>query len=198
MVHIQPYDLAMLALLLLAVVFGAWKGAAWQVASLASVLLGIAAALRFSGRLAPYISRDEWGRFAAMLILYVLASLAVWMAFRLVSGVIDRMRLRDFDRQLGALLGLAKGVLWCVVATFFVVTLSEPARRSIYNTYSARAIAWLVERTDTLLPVEVRQSVGRYLKKLDDELKQPPLEAAQRRTPGTPAPDGRLPAPPAA
>ena len=37
---------------------------------------------------------------------------------------IDRLKLKEFDRQIGAIFGLAKGVLWCAVITFFTVTLS--------------------------------------------------------------------------
>ncbi len=44
-----------------------------------------------------------------MLVLYILTSLAIWLLFRMVSGIIDRVKLKEFDRQMGALFGLAKG-----------------------------------------------------------------------------------------
>ena len=66
-----------------------------------------------------------------MLVLYVVTAGAIWLLFRLVSGIIDRLKLKEFDRQLGALFGLAKGVLYCVIITFFAVTLSEPARQAV-------------------------------------------------------------------
>ncbi len=94
--------------------------------------------------LAPYISDAVWAKYVAMLILYVLTSLAVWLLFRLVAGVIDRVKLQEFDRQVGGLFGLAKGILLCLVITFFAVTLSESTRQAVLRTYSGRTIAVLI------------------------------------------------------
>jgi membrane protein required for colicin V production len=95
---IETYDLLMLIVLVGATIFGAWKGMAWQLASLASVVVSVMVAMQFGATLAPYISQDErWNRFIAMLILYLVTSVAVWLAFRLVAGAIDRVRLKDFD-----------------------------------------------------------------------------------------------------
>ena len=49
----QPYDIFMLIVLVAAAAFGAWKGMAWQLASIASVLLSSIVSLRFAGLLAP-------------------------------------------------------------------------------------------------------------------------------------------------
>ena len=105
---------------------------AWQIASLTSLIVSSTMAVHFGGRLAPYLSAEEpWNRFVAMLVLYLLTSLAIWLAFRVVAKAISRVQLKDFDRQAGALFGAAKGVLWCLVITFFAVTLSESARQAI-------------------------------------------------------------------
>ncbi len=55
----QIYDFVMIGVLVAALVFGAWKGFAWQVASLASLTLSYFVALRFSADLAPHISDRE-------------------------------------------------------------------------------------------------------------------------------------------
>ena len=61
--------------------------------------------------------------------------------FRLVSRLIDRVKLKDFDRQFGALLGLAKGSLLCMLITFFSVTLlGEQKRAAIVQSH--RAMRW--------------------------------------------------------
>ena len=44
----QPYDIFMLVVLIGAAAFGAWKGMAWQLASIGSVLLSTVVALRFA------------------------------------------------------------------------------------------------------------------------------------------------------
>ena len=103
---IQPYDILMLAVLIGAILFGAWKGLAWQLASLASLILSGFVAVHFSTPLAPYFSAQEpWNRFIAMFVLYMLTSLAIWIAFRFIKGIIERVKLKEFDRQMGALVG---------------------------------------------------------------------------------------------
>ncbi len=167
----QAYDLGMLAVLLVAALFGAWKGMAWQIASLASVVLSATVAIRFSGLLAPLFSSQEpWNRFVAMLVLYLGVSLLVWLVFRMVSRAIDRVQLREFDRQAGALLGGLKGVALCLVITFFAVTLSEAARQAVLRSRSGHYIARLIQRADPVMPEEVRGVLGQYIDELDRRL----------------------------
>ena len=168
---IQTYDIVMLVVLLGAALLGAWKGMVWQIASLASLLVSAGVALHFSAPLAPYFSATEpWNRFLAMLVLYILTSLAIWLLFRMVSGIVNRVKLREFDRQMGAMFGLAKGALLCVVITFFAVTLSESARQKVLVSYSGGAIARLTRRANPILPEDVRTVIGKYIDELDQKL----------------------------
>jgi membrane protein required for colicin V production len=191
---IQPYDMVMLAVLVLATLFGLWKGMAWQIASVASVAVSFVVAVRMSGVVAPMISAQEpWNRFIAMLLLYLATSAGIWLAFRLVAGIIDRVRLKEFDRQIGALFGLAKGAMLCVVITFFAVTLSETLRQNVLNTYSGRTIAVLIKRTSPIMPPEVLKVLGTYIDELDRKLapEAPPAASpptAPPRAPQRPAP----------
>ena len=126
------YDLAMIAVLLIAIALGAYRGLAWQLASLASIVVGYSAALRFAGDVAPLIDIESpWNWVVAMVAIFAAGSLAVWLVFRLVSGFIDRLRLKEFDKQMGGLVGAAKGVLLCLAITFFAVTLHERSRESV-------------------------------------------------------------------
>ncbi len=168
---IQPYDLVMLAVLAVATLFGLWKGMAWQLASLASLVVSFLVAVRMSGQVAPLISAQEpWNRFIAMLLLYLATSVGIWLAFRLVARIIDRVRLKEFDRQIGALFGLAKGALLCLVITFFAVTLSESLRQNVLTTYSGRTIATVIKQTSPIMPPEVRKVLGTYIDRLDRKL----------------------------
>jgi membrane protein required for colicin V production len=180
----------MLAVLAGTTLFGAWKGMVWQLASLGALFASGFVAIRFSGRLAPAISQEQWGQFAAMLILYILTSLVIWLLFRLVAGFLDRLKLREWDRQLGVLFGLAKGLLLCVVITFFAVTLSESARQTIARTYSGRGASLLIEKTLPLMPQEARGLLGQYLLELNQKLDPNTLPA--------PPPDVPPPTPPTA
>lgn len=167
----QPYDILMLIVLVGAALFGFWKGMAWQIAALASVVLSGLAAIHFGARLAPLFGEHApWNRFAAMLGIYLLTALVIWLLFRLVAGVLDRVKLKEFDRQIGALFGLAKGILWCIVITFFVVTLSESARQTVLGSQSGRYIAILIKNATPVLPEEVTKVLGSYIEQLDRKL----------------------------
>ncbi len=180
---IQTYDIVMLVVLLGAAVYGAWKGMAWQLASLASMLLSAAAAVHFSAPLAPYFSAQEpWNRFLAMLVLFVLTSLVIWLLFRFVAGIIERVKLKEFDRQMGALFGLTKGALLCIVITFFAVTLSESARQMVLKSHSGDIIARITRNANPLLPADIRAVLGKYIDELDQKLDHntPPSTAEEK------------------
>lgn len=168
---IEPYDLAMLAILLWAIWRGAARGMAWQIASLASMGLSGALALRYYPQVTPYMGdRAPWNQFAAMLAVYVGTSMAIWTTFRIVSGVIDRVRLKEFDQQVGGLFGAAKGLALCLVITFFAVTLSDRLRAQVLRSRSGFFIARLIDRAEQVLPADVHQQVRPYLDRLDREL----------------------------
>ncbi|MBX3415178.1 MAG: CvpA family protein [Pirellulales bacterium] len=167
----QPYDIAMLAVLLIATLLGAWKGMAWQIASLASLVASYFMAVRFGATLAPMFGdKEPMNRFIAMLVIYVGTSMVIWLLFRIVAGVIDRVRLKEFDRQVGGLIGAAKGVLLCVVITFFAVTLSADSRQMVLDSRSGHYISVLIDRARPIMPDDLRQVLEPYLKRLDDGL----------------------------
>jgi membrane protein required for colicin V production len=169
----QWYDLFMIGVLLGTTIFGFMKGMAWQIASLASLVVSYFVALRFSEPLAAtgLVGAEEpWNRFVAMLVIYLITSLAIWLAFRVVSGAIDRVRLQEFDRQIGGLFGLAKGILLCVAITFFAITLVPNTRDAILESRSGHYIAMLIARADAVMPPEVHAIVDPYLNRLEEEL----------------------------
>ncbi len=168
---IQGYDLLMLVILVMAGVFGAWKGLAWQVASIASLVVSCIVAIRFSAPVAPYLyGQEPWNRFLAMLILFLATSLAIWVLFRLVAGFIDRVKLKEFDRQMGALFGVGKGVLFCLVITFFAVTLAEGSRQAVLNSHSGKFTAKLLQKATPVMPEEVRDALGKYIDEFERKL----------------------------
>ncbi len=170
----ETYDIVMLVVLLAATLFGAFKGFAWQLASIASIVASYLVAYHFREPLSQSIQADPpWNRFLAMLILYVGTSLVIWVAFRMVSQTIDRLKLKEFDRQVGSLFGLAKGALYCILITLFAVTLlGESIRTQVIESKSGRYIAQVLDRSESIIPAEIQEVVGPYLKKFDQRLRQ--------------------------
>jgi membrane protein required for colicin V production len=167
---IHAFDLAMLGVVLAATIWGAWKGMAWQLAAFASIVLSYVVALKASGPMAEHFSAEApWNRFLAMLVIYLAVSLIVWLLFRAVHGMIERVKLVEFDRQIGALFGALKGVVLCLAITFFTVTLSEDARQLILTTYSGRYAAQIIDWAHPIMPPEIHDVLEPYIHQLDQD-----------------------------
>ena len=167
---IEGYDLVMLGILAGAALLGYFKGMVWQLAWIAGIVASSYVAFRFGSVVAPFFgTQAPWNRFAAMLAIYVGTSLAVWLVFRVISGAINAVHLSAFDHQLGLLLGLAKGVLLCVVVTFFSVILAPAYRHQIVASRSGRLVAELIVRADTYLPKEIHETVDPFVKQFEKQ-----------------------------
>lgn len=166
----QGYDFLMVAVLVGAVAWGAWKGFAWQVASTASMVLSYFVALNFRAPVAQAIkATPPWNVFVAMLVLFLGTSLVVWLCFNFVSQAIERMKLKEFDRQVGALIGFAKGVLLCIIITLFAMTLlDQTQRQQIVNSRSGMYIAQILAKADAIMPQEIRQVLAPYVDGLEN------------------------------
>src|SRR5262245_3048876 len=193
----QSYDFLMLAVVIGCMVFGAWKGMAWQVASLASIIVSYFGSVNFAGVISPMIKAEPpWNNALAMLIVYVVSSIGVWMVFRLVSGFIDSVRLRDFDRQVGAAFGAGKGVLLCLVITFFAVSLSpQTAGGMVRSSRAGYYMTQLLKESDPYLPTRVREVLGPYINQLENQLNQPGgvPNGPNGPFPNGPSPNGTVP-----
>ena len=178
-----PYDIVMLIVLVAATIMGAWKGLVWQLASVASIVASYLVALRYREPVAAQLGFEPpWGNLIAMLILYVGTSLVIWTLFRFVKETIDRLKLREFDRQIGAIVGFAKGVLLCVVITLFAVALSkEQWRTQIIDSASGYYIAVLLDKAHPVMPDEIHEVLEPYLHSLDKRLDDPPPIELPRR-----------------
>ena len=187
----QGYDFVMIAVLVGAVAWGAWKGFAWQVASTASMVLSYFVALNFRTPLSQIIKTDPpWNVFVAMLILFLGTSLVVWLCFNFVSQAIEKMKLKEFDRQVGAILGLGKGVILCVIITLFAMSLLDQQRRqAIINSRSGYYISQLLAKADAIMPRELRQVLAPYVDGLEQNMSAnpyyaPPPGYVKNRLPG--------------
>jgi membrane protein required for colicin V production len=168
LIGMQPYDVFMLTVLIAAIAWGAWKGLAWQLASVASIVLSYFVAVNFRAPVARlfHYQPPEWNNFLAMLVLYLGSSLVVWLAFNMVRDFLEKVQLKEFDRQVGGLVGAAKGVLVCTVVTLFTMGLGTDAQRqAVVSSRSGYYIAQLLERVEPLLPAE-------YQPRLEDTIAQ--------------------------
>lgn len=181
----QTYDFLMLVVLIGTAVFGFIKGMAWQIASLASIVVSYYVALNFSGQMATIFgSSAPWNKYVAMLVIYVACSFAIWLVFRVVSGTIDRVKLKEFDRQMGALFGIAKGVLFCVAITFFAVTLLPiEHKEKVIASRSGHYIGVLLTKVEAIVPPEFPDTVEKLLHRVKEEVQPDDTYPADQQAP---------------
>lgn len=166
----QAYDVFMLTVLGAAIAWGAWKGLAWQIASIASIVLSYFVAVNFRGPVSQLFHYDppEWNSFLAMLVLYLGTSLVIWVAFSLIRDFLEKVQLKEFDRQVGGLVGGVKGVLICTVITLFTVGLgTQTQRQAVVTSRSGYYIARLLQGVEPLLPAEYRQQLAETIAQLE-------------------------------
>ncbi|MEM7455087.1 MAG: CvpA family protein [Planctomycetota bacterium] len=163
----SPYDILMLIIFIGAVMFGFWKGLAWQIASLSAIVVSYFVAINFRGQVAPMLGLEEpLDKFAAMLILFLGTSLVIWLIFGRIRATIKRMQLKSFDRQAGALVGALKGALLCMVVTMFSVTLlGSTARQYIIQSRSGHYIASAIDRATTVVPDELHAVIHPHIER---------------------------------
>jgi len=159
------YAVAMLVILLGSVWFGFWKGLAWQIASLAAIVVSYFVAVNFRGQVAQYIQAQEpFNRIAAMLILFLGTSVVIWIIYGRVKGSLKRMELRGFDRQIGALVGGLKGAILCMVATIFAVSLlGKNAQLAIDSSKLGPYVVEGIAKASAFVPTDFNQFIQPHL-----------------------------------
>ena len=166
------YDIIMLVVFVGSILFGLWKGLAWQVASLGAIFVSYFVALNFSGPLSAYISASEpWNRFAAMLLLYVGTSLIIWVAYGYLKSSIERMHLRGFDTQAGGIVGAIKGLALCMVVTLFSVTIfGEQVGDYVIESRSGGYLAAGINQLNMIAPGEFQAVLDKHVQKFNKNL----------------------------
>lgn len=167
------YDMLMLIMMIGAILLGAWRGMAWQLAPIASLLIGGVAAYESADQLAPWFGDNRPTNYLfALLTVYVVVSLGIYLIARSVRNVIEKFKMEAYDRHLGAILGGVKGLLLCLVVTFFLVTMSPPAREHIRTSHSGYLAAIIMDQLHEVMPPAVHDAIGPYIHSLDDTVEE--------------------------
>jgi membrane protein required for colicin V production len=167
-VSLMWYDVLILGLLVFFAIRGAVKGVVFQLASIAGIVLCFVFAGGISHTLGPYVHLDppmnHWVVFGTA---YLAFTFGCYLIARVLNDWLEKNKLKDFDRHLGAILGFVKGVALSLVLTFFVVTMSQSARAALKNSYSGRYAAILMDRLHPILPEKLHDAVAEYIHLLD-------------------------------
>jgi membrane protein required for colicin V production len=151
------YDAAMVGLIVAGMVWGAFRGITWQVASIASLVLGYSVSHPLSGRLAgSFPGEPVVARALAMLAIYAAVSGGVFVVAWLIRATLRKLKFEAFDRHLGMLLGGMEGALLGLVITLFVVSLAPQTRDPIFASPTGKVVGQFMAAVGPVLPDEAR------------------------------------------
>jgi membrane protein required for colicin V production len=172
------FDIAVVGILLLAILHGAWKGLAWQLAGIFSLVAGFGVALPLSAPLAHFFGATApLNRFVAVAVLYAVVSLGIYLAAYYYREVIQKWKLDNWDRHLGGVLGAIKGYLLCLVLTYFAITLFSGLRDPILSRPTGKLMAYTLHTVHPVWPAGFHGIIHSYIEH-DVEPEEAPTPAA--------------------
>ena len=164
------YDGVMALIVVYTVVHGFWRGAAWQIAPIVSLVAGYMIAMPMSVTAAHWFGQPPLNRLFALVTIYLLVSLTVYLFFRSFREGVEKAQLTEFDRHLGAILGGLKGVLVTLSATCILLIYIPPSREIILKSESSSIASKLISTVYPVLPHAMHVLLEPYLHKLGDHL----------------------------
>ena len=167
------FDLIILAILAALTLRGIWKGMVSQIVSVASFFVCWIVATRFGSLVAPTIPLESpWDQVAAMGVLFFITLIAIRFAYAALEKLIKHWHLEKLNKLLGGLLGFTKGLLLCLIITFFSVMLSETSRAVVFNSQSGSHLVQLITHISLFVPKDsyefVHTQFAQFQSKVDE------------------------------
>ena len=167
------YDFVVIGVLIYTTLRGAQRGLVSQLAWIVALVLCFGFAEGLSLQLAPKVSqtvpsiKPPLDRWVSMLILYLGFSFLSFGAARVLKGWIEKAKFEEYDRHLGGLFGLVRGVVLSLVVTFFIITLSESGRETVLSSKSGYGAAIIMDTLAPVMPKELASILEPYVRRLD-------------------------------
>lgn len=155
------FDFAVMAILLVSLSLGVWRGLVYEVLSLAGWPIAFVLSRMYAGEIAPLMPlMQETMRIALAYAVVFIAALIVWGILAwLFSRLMKAVGLGWLDRMMGALFGVLRGVL-VILALVWLAGLTnipeQPFWRAAQTSRAAENVALL---TKAWLPDSIAQRI---------------------------------------
>jgi membrane protein required for colicin V production len=157
------YDAVMVGLVIVGMIWGAFRGLVWHLASLASLVLGYVFGHPVSEWLAPHLPGEAIvARVLGMILTYVVIAAAVFAIAWVIRLILKRLDMLAFDRHLGMVLGGVEAGILGVVGTMFVTSLAPETREVVFGSPTGRVVGRIMDGIGPALPAEVRSTLQAY------------------------------------
>lgn len=112
--ELSGLDIVFLVLIGFSALRAGIRGFVHEFLSMAAVILGIAAAVLFSGLAAqwvqPYLGPGPWSQVVAFLGLFIVVYIVVKLFENALNSLVEKINLEGLDRALGFFLGIVEGI----------------------------------------------------------------------------------------
>lgn len=147
------FDIVVLLILIGMTFRGGLSGIISQIASILSIIAGWYVSTRYFSIAMPYFAKwPEWQKPISILAIFIVSFLAVKIVSIFLQRFISLAHMKEFDRQMGALLGLVKGIVVCIVLTYIAVIASEKTKNAVVESESGKYITMVILKIEELLP----------------------------------------------
>ncbi len=178
------YDIAVLGVLVYCMARGAARGLIGQCAAIAGIILCLTFAETFSAIVGPHVSLDPpYNEWVVMFGAYLFFSFIAFGAARMLTKGVENVGLKEYNAHLGAVLGLAKGAVICLVMTFFLATL-DATHSVITHSKSGYYAALTMQKIHPIMPEKLHDALDRYIHSLDGVPGIQPIEHNRVVDPG--------------
>jgi membrane protein required for colicin V production len=182
-------DLAIVCVILLAFIFGTWKGFIRSLTAWDGLALGVVLAGKYYGLVAPYLNKiSSLDRHVSMILSMILIFVGVQVVFvairYLMDVLLDLTRLTWLDRALGGAMGLAAGFL-IVAASVQALLVGVPEWPPVKTSKLVRPVDQITGQALKHAPEQVREQAQALIAKLKGFSETSP-QSGQK--PGSPAP----------
>lgn len=158
-----PLDVAIIMVTTVLIVFGYVKGAVRQIFTILGIVIGFLVALQFSNTLAQHLVKavrsQGLSQIVAFSLFFLLTAVVFYLIGTLLKEVIRVSFLGFFDRLLGAVVGLAIGLLVSWAITMLVAYAGDSGRATVRDSAIAPTLLEMGSYALQLLPEEVQETI---------------------------------------
>lgn len=155
------FDFAVMAILLVSLLFGVWRGLVYEVLSLVGWPVAFLLGKLYGGSVAPMMpGTQETVRLALGYAAVFIAALIVWGVLAwLLSKLVKAVGLGWLDRSLGALFGVLRGVLVILALVWLAGLTSIPEQPFWRGAQTSRAAENVALLTKAWLPDSIARRI---------------------------------------
>ncbi|MDR2344916.1 MAG: CvpA family protein [Planctomycetaceae bacterium] len=165
------FDIIVLLILLFFAFRGLISGMITQIVSVGSYIVCWVISSRFYFLVSPFIPLENpWNNIGAMIILFVVTMILIRFVHSVIKKLIEKYRLVKYDRILGFILGGVKGLLICMVITFFSVMLTEKSKQIVLDSKFGIVISKIIARVGYFIPQDSCKMLKTQIELFDGQI----------------------------